>query len=164
MEQRRARKKMYRDRKMNIFKKADELSILCDTDVAVILFQPADESTTAQPVAETWPKDPTEFKCISADTRISKEDRGKKKLRVDNDENINSEEAMRMQYEFHTNGHAAGKDELYKRDNEFRIGYDDLELAKLASLEARRDAITKRIASLEAAPACIPTPVLYHFI
>ncbi|XP_024196142.1 uncharacterized protein LOC112199341 [Rosa chinensis] len=209
-DQRRARKKMYRDRKMNIFKKGEELSILCGIDVAVILFQPADKSTTAQPAAETWPKDPTEIKRIirrykakptsshasSSSTsppvikdttrtpssspcpcpcpsqnllgkrnylnldlslsgfydsrmKILKEDKGKKKVRADNNENINSEEAMGMQYEFQTRWNAAGKDELYKDDNELRIGYDDHE-AKLASLEAKREAITKRIASLEA--------------
>ncbi|KAL6129996.1 hypothetical protein ACLB2K_068378 [Fragaria x ananassa] len=182
-DQRRARKKMYR-RKMNIFKKAEELSILCGIDVAVILFQPADKSTTAPPAVETWPKDPTEIKriirryqaksscshasssntslpaikdpsssspspsvlgkrnCLNLDLSLSgfydsrmkilKDDRGKKKLH----------------YEFHTNWNVAGENEMYKVDNELRIGYHDHE-AKLASLEAKREAITKRIASLE---------------
>lgn len=200
-DQRRARKKMY-GRKMNIFKKAEELSILCGIDVAVILFQPADKSTTAPPAVETWPKDPTEIKriirryqaksscshasssnislpaikdpsssssspspsvlgkrnCLNLDLSLSgfydsrmkilKDDRGKKKLHVDSDENINSEEALGMQYEFHTNWNVAGENEMYKVDNELRIGYHDHE-AKLASLEAKREAITKRIASLE---------------
>lgn len=53
-----------------------------------------------------------------------------------------------MQYEFHTNWNVAGENEMYKVDNELRIGYHDHE-AKLASLEAKREAITKRIASLE---------------
>ncbi|KAL6125249.1 hypothetical protein ACLB2K_073308 [Fragaria x ananassa] len=184
-DQRRARKKMYR-RKMNIFKKAEELSILCGIDVAVILFQPADKSTTAPPAVETWPKDPTEIKriirryqaksscshasssnislpaikdpsssssspspsvlgkrnCLNLDLSLSglydsrmkilKDDRGKKKLH----------------YEFHTNWNVAVENEMYNDNNELRIGYHDHE-AKLASLEAKREAITKRIASLE---------------
>ena len=198
-DQRRARKKMYR-RKMNIFKKAEELSILCGIDVAVILFQPADKSTTAPPAVETWPKDPTEIKriirryqaksscshasssntslpsikdpsssspspsvlgkrnCSNLDLSLSgfydsrmkilKDVRGKK-LHVDSDENINSEEALGMQYEFHTNWNVAVENEMYKDNKELRIGYHDHE-AKLASLEAQLQAITKRIASMEA--------------
>lgn len=56
----RSRKKMYRDRKKNIFKKAEELAILCGIDVCVVMFRPADKKTsTSQPAtaAETWPQD-----------------------------------------------------------------------------------------------------------
>ncbi|XP_040368362.1 uncharacterized protein LOC112199245 [Rosa chinensis] len=214
-DQRRARKKMYRDRKMNIFKKGEELSILCGTDVLVILFQPTDKGTTSQPAAETWPKDPTEVERIirrykaklaasthasspstsvpeikdkststppssspspspsrsvpekrkymnldlslsgsyDSQTKKLKEDEGKKKLHAwDDDENINSQEAgMEMQLKYPTIWDHAERENLYD-DGELMIGYDDHQ-AKLASLEAKQKAITKRIASLEATHA-----------
>ncbi|KAK9912961.1 hypothetical protein M0R45_036793 [Rubus argutus] len=56
----RSRKKMYRYRKKNIFKKAEELAILCGIDVCVVMFRPANKKTsTSQPAtaAETWPQD-----------------------------------------------------------------------------------------------------------
>ncbi|KAL6129989.1 hypothetical protein ACLB2K_068371 [Fragaria x ananassa] len=209
-DQRRARKKMYQDRKMNIFKKGEELSILCGIDVLVILFQPTDKSSTAQPAAETWPKNPTEVKSIirrykektasthasshrtspltirgttstpsssssspqsvpekrkyinldlslsgfsDSRTKVLKEDKGKKKLHVqDDDEYINPQEAcMDMQFKHPTIWDHAGRGELYDH-GALMFGYDDHQ-AKLASLEAKQKAITERIASLQAAHA-----------
>lgn len=59
-----ARKMAFRKRKKNVYKKADELSKLCDIDVALIVYE-ADQNKDIRPIQpETWPQDPVEFNRI----------------------------------------------------------------------------------------------------
>ncbi|KAK9912948.1 hypothetical protein M0R45_036780 [Rubus argutus] len=179
-------KKMYRDRKLNILKKAEELAILCGIDVCVIMFQPSDKktSTTTQPApaAETWPQNPTQVNRIirkyktmlpattnsppssTAPLAIkdtipsSSSSSSSPSQNIPERNNINLDLSLSLPGSYDSNIkcldkgkrklHAAdaGKDELY--DHKL-IRFDEQE-AKLASLEAKQQAITDGIASLEA--------------
>nr|XP_011470562.1 PREDICTED: uncharacterized protein LOC105353257 [Fragaria vesca subsp. vesca] len=143
------RRKLLRDRERNLCKKANELSILCGTDVCMITFKPHNTKP------ETWPQERTELQksiALSKSTRLDpkkmkldlsfsdsydSETRGKK-LHADYNA-LNPEEAMAMEMQYQEGTAKHPQNEL--------IGDDE---AKLASLEVKLQAITKRIASMEA--------------
>ncbi|KAM2152371.1 hypothetical protein ACFX1R_046703 [Malus domestica] len=68
-----ARKMAFRKRKKSVYKKADELSKLCDIDVALVVYE-ADQRKGIRPVQpETWPQDPVEFNRILGRYKASKD-------------------------------------------------------------------------------------------
>ncbi|PQM38912.1 agamous-like MADS-box protein AGL82 [Prunus yedoensis var. nudiflora] len=66
------RKMTFRKRKKSIYKKADELSKLCDIDVCLIVYE-ADQKKGRAVQPETWPRDPTQFKRILNKYKDSKD-------------------------------------------------------------------------------------------
>ncbi|CAN6584566.1 hypothetical protein C1H46_029929 [Malus baccata] len=68
-----ARKMAFRKRKKSVYKKANELSKLCDIDVALVVYE-ADQKKGIRPVQpETWPQDPAEFNRILSRYKASKD-------------------------------------------------------------------------------------------
>ncbi|CAN6678474.1 unnamed protein product [Malus baccata var. baccata] len=174
-----ARKMAFRKRKKNVYKKADELSKLCDIDVALIVYE-ADQNKGIRPIQpETWPQDPVEFNRIldryktSRDTAapgFSKrnfdlsdfyEARKKKDEKDDNSgENNNDDgddgddsdddEDAHVDPELHKPGNKMISEDKYPTWDPRLDLFSQDELTKLiASLEAKIQASTLRIDSMD---------------
>ncbi|KAL6178857.1 hypothetical protein ACLB2K_050374 [Fragaria x ananassa] len=124
-------RKKVRDRKKNVFKKAEELSKLCGVDVCLILYQRQSN------IAETWPQDPEQVKRIVA---------GYKANPAIRDASIPSSEITGFK---ESRARKSSREMLYPTWDD-RLDYcTEEELIRLvASLDAKLEASTKRIDSL----------------
>ncbi|ONH94791.1 hypothetical protein PRUPE_7G030800 [Prunus persica] len=155
------RKMTFRKRKKSIYKKADELSKLCDIDVCLIVYE-ADQKKGRAVQPETWPRDPTQFKRILNKYKDSKdmpapglkrnfdmsdfyED---KKDHMDNDDE-KFQNLGKNPTKFQNLGKKISEEE-YPTWNDRIDDFSQDELTKLiASLESKIQVATKKIDSME---------------
>ncbi|XP_004301593.1 PREDICTED: MADS-box transcription factor PHERES 1-like [Fragaria vesca subsp. vesca] len=141
-------RKKVRDRKKNVFKKAEELSKLCGVDVCLILYQRQSN------IAETWPQDPEQVKRIVAGYKAnpairdaslpSSEIKGLKESRARESDGGHWIKGLKE-----SRARKSSREMLYPTWDD-RLDYcTEKELIRLvASLDAKLEASTKRIDSL----------------
>ncbi|XP_008240681.1 PREDICTED: agamous-like MADS-box protein AGL82 [Prunus mume] len=136
-----ARKMTFRKRKKCIYKKADELSKLCDIDVCLIIYE-ADQKKGRAIQSETWPQDSAEFNRIFNKYKASKDIHIpglKQNFDLSDFFNTTKKEDVDQKFE-----------NLYPTWDDRIDEFSQVELIKLiGSLEAKIQASSKKIDSME---------------